>query len=58
MKFVVGRDGAVTLAKTRSSSLKSPVVESCLEGRFARMKFPPKSAGITVVAYPLSFDQD
>jgi len=59
VKFVVGRDGAVTKAATKSSTLKSPAVEACLEGRFLRMTFPaPTGGGIAIVAYPLSFQRD
>jgi Ca-activated chloride channel family protein len=56
IKFVISKDGTVSSATTKSSTLGSDPVESCLEGRFMRMRFPqPKGGGIVIVSYPLGF---
>jgi Ca-activated chloride channel family protein len=56
MKFVIAKDGTVSSATTKSSTLSSDPVESCLEGRFMKMQFPqPKGGGIVIVSYPFAF---
>ena len=49
-------DGAVSRAATKTSSLKSRVVESCLASRLKRIQFPPLTGGsLRLVTYYLSF---
>jgi len=59
MKFVIDRDGRVSAADVKTSSLDSAAVEGCLEARFQRFRFPePKGGGIAIVAYPFVFVND
>ena len=56
IKFVIAKDGSVSSASKKTSSMNSPPVESCIVGRFMRMKFPePKGGGIVIVSYPFIF---
>ncbi len=56
VKFVVAKDGSVSSATTKSSTMGSPAVEGCINGRFMRMRFPePKGGGIVIVSYPFLF---
>jgi TonB family protein len=56
IKFVIAKDGTVSKASVKSSSMGSPAVESCIAGRFRRFKFPePKGGGIVIVSYPFIF---
>jgi len=56
VKFVIAKDGSVSSANTKSSTMKAPTVESCINGRFMRMQFPePKGGGIVIVSYPFFF---
>ena len=57
MKFVINKEGGVSSATTKSSTLKNPIVEQCVNARFLRMKFPkPKGGGIVIVSYPFVFN--
>lgn len=57
IKFVIARDGTVSQASVKSSSLNNAITEQCITSKFMRMRFPrPKSDGIAVVAYPFVFD--
>ncbi len=56
VKFVIAKDGSVSQALTNASTLGSPPVETCINGRFLRFSFPePKGGGIVIVSYPLLF---
>jgi hypothetical protein len=56
IKFVIAKDGSVSSASTKSSTMNSPSVEDCIVGRFLRMQFPePKGGGIVIVSYPFIF---
>ena len=56
IKFVIAKDGTVSKASVKSSSMGSKAVESCISGRFMRFKFPePKGGGIVIVSYPFIF---
>lgn len=56
VKFVISKDGSVSSASKKSSTVKSPAVESCVVSRFKRMQFPkPKGGGIVIVSYPFIF---
>jgi hypothetical protein len=57
VKFVISKDGAVSSATTKSSTMKNPIVEQCVNARFLRMRFPkPKGGGIVIVSYPFVFN--
>lgn len=56
VRFVIARDGSVSSATTKSSTLGSAAAETCIHGRFLRMQFPePKGGGIVIVTYPFVF---
>lgn len=56
VNFVIGLSGNVTNASVPSSTMGSPVVESCITGVFRRMPFPSPGAGIVEATYPLVFN--
>ena len=56
IKFVVAKNGSVSSASTKWSTMGSDAVEKCIESRFKRMQFPePKGGGIVVISYPIIF---
>jgi hypothetical protein len=56
VKFVIAKDGSVSSASKKSSTIKNAGVESCVVSRFKRMQFPkPKGGGIVIVSYPFIF---
>ncbi len=59
VKFVIHPGGTVSSATTRSSTMGSPAVEQCINGRFMRMQFPEtKGGGIVIVSYPFLFSNE
>jgi hypothetical protein len=57
VKFVIAKNGSVSSASTKASTMKNPIVEQCLNKRFLRMRFPsPKGGGIVIVSYPFVFN--
>jgi hypothetical protein len=56
-RFAIGRDGRVTGAYTKASSLGSRVVEECIENRIWRIRFP-EAHGQVIVTYPFIFSSD
>ncbi|NCG18659.1 MAG: AgmX/PglI C-terminal domain-containing protein [Rhodobacterales bacterium] len=56
IKFVIAKDGTVSSASVKNSTMGNSAVESCITGRFMRMQFPePKGGGIVIVSYPFLF---
>lgn len=56
VQFVIEADGSVSSAKTKSTTMNNNSVESCINGRFMRAKFPePKGGGSVTVSYPFVF---
>jgi hypothetical protein len=56
IKFVVAKDGTVSSATVKSSTMNNQPVETCIAGRFMRMVFPPPAGGgIVIVSYPFTF---
>jgi hypothetical protein len=56
VKFVIAKDGTVSKASKKSSTMNSKAVEGCITNRFMRFKFPePKGGGIVIVSYPFIF---
>lgn len=56
VSFTVARDGGVARATTRSTSLRHPPTEACLNERMAQVRFAPLRDGETaLVSYPFSF---
>jgi len=53
VKIVIGKDGAVTSATTRSTTLRHPPTEDCVNTVVAEVKFPALAKGTTaIVQYP------
>ena len=56
VKFVIAKDGTVSKASIKSSTMGDKSVEGCITSRFMRFKFPePKGGGIVIVSYPFIF---
>ncbi len=56
VKFVIAKDGTVSSATTKQTTMNNAAVESCINGRFMRFRFPePKGGGIVIVSYPFVF---
>lgn len=56
IKFTIAKDGTVSAASTKTTTMNNASVESCIVGRFLRMQFPqPKGGGIVIVSYPFIF---
>lgn len=56
VKFVIAKDGTVSSATTKSSTMNNPAVESCINSQFMKFQFPePKGGGIVIVSYPFIF---
>ena len=56
IKFVIAKDGSVSRASIKTSTMGSSAVENCIAGRFRRFQFPePKGGGIVIVSYPFIF---
>jgi tetratricopeptide (TPR) repeat protein len=56
VKFVISKDGSVSKASTKKSTMGSKAVEECINSRFMRFRFPePKGGGIVIVSYPFIF---
>ncbi len=56
IKFTIAKDGTVSAASTKTTTMNNASVESCIVGRFMRMQFPePKGGGIVIVSYPFIF---
>jgi hypothetical protein len=53
VRFVIGRDGAVSNAANGGSDLQDSGVVSCVIGTFDGLSFPPPENGIVSVSYPL-----
>jgi hypothetical protein len=55
MRLVIGRDGLVTNASDRGSTLPDPDVISCVQRVFYAICFPHPEDGIVTVVYPIMF---
>jgi hypothetical protein len=56
VKFTIAKDGSVSKASIKTSSMGNKTVENCISGRFMQFKFPePKGGGIVIVSYPFIF---
>lgn len=52
-KFVIARDGSVSMASDGGSDLPSQEVVSCIVRNFQSLSFPTPEGGIVTVTYPL-----
>jgi hypothetical protein len=56
VKFHINRDGTVSETSTKSTSLRHPGAEACVNERVAEAKFPPLTGGsYAIVQYPFVF---
>jgi pSer/pThr/pTyr-binding forkhead associated (FHA) protein/outer membrane biosynthesis protein TonB len=56
IKFTIAKDGTVSKASVKTTSINNSAVEQCVVGRFYKMQFPePKGGGIVIVSYPFIF---
>ena len=57
IKFVIAKDGSVSQATTKTSTMDNTVVESCIAGRVQKMTFPEPEpgSGVVIVTYPFLF---
>jgi FHA domain len=55
VKFVIGRDGGVTMASDGGSDLPDQNVVQCVTRGFQNLSFPSPEGGIVTVVYPLVF---
>lgn len=56
VKFVIAKDGSVSSASIKPSTLNNIAAEKCILERFRRFQFPkPKDGGIVIVSYPFIF---
>ncbi len=55
VRFVIGRDGAVSSAASGGSDLADASVVSCVTRSFYGLSFAPPESGIVTVTYPIMF---
>jgi hypothetical protein len=55
VRFVIGRDGAVSSVGSGGSDLADPGVVSCVTRAFYGLSFSPPESGIVTVVYPIMF---
>ncbi len=55
VRFVIGRDGAVSQVGNAGSDLPSPEVVQCVTSAFYGLSFPQPDGGIVTVIYPILF---
>ena len=59
VQVVIARDGSVSKASTKRSTMANEAVEECINAQFRRFRFPePKGGGIVIVSYPLTFSPE
>ena len=56
VKFVIGRDGAVTSASDGGSDMTDKTLVSCVVDGFKSLTFPQPEGGIVTVVYPIIFN--
>jgi hypothetical protein len=55
VRFVIGRDGAVSSSANGGSDFTDPAVVSCVVRAFYGLSFPQPEGGIVTVTYPIVF---
>ncbi|WP_257453065.1 AgmX/PglI C-terminal domain-containing protein [Archangium lipolyticum] len=56
LEWTIGTNGRVVATKTKSSTLRSPSVESCIMGGLKGWTFPPAKGGAVIITYPFIFN--
>lgn len=54
-KFVIARDGSVSMVSVAEGSLPDSSVTNCVERAFFGLTFPEPEGGIVTVVYPITF---
>jgi hypothetical protein len=54
-KFVIGRDGSVSVAQDAGSDMPDQQVVSCVVRSFQNLSFPQPEGGVATVVYPIVF---
>src|SRR5262249_40363330 len=55
VRFLIGRDGAVSSVQDGGSNLPNPEVVSCVLRAFYGLSFPQPEGGVVTVSYPIVF---
>lgn len=56
VRFIIAKDGAVSSTSTRSTSLRHPPTEDCVNARVAEARFvAPGNGGTAIVSYTFAF---
>ena len=55
IRFVIGRDGAVSAVSNAGSDIPNSAVVQCVARAFHKLSFPSPEDGIVSVTYPLTF---
>jgi hypothetical protein len=55
VRFVIGKQGDVTIAASGNSDLPDPATVNCVVNAFRTLRFPAPEGGIVTVLYPISF---
>jgi hypothetical protein len=58
VKFVIDRQGGVSMAADAGSNLRDESVISCIVRAFESLSFPQPEGGIVTVVYPLALSAD
>jgi len=56
LEWTIGTNGAVLSAKSKTSTLRNPAVESCILQDLKTWRFPPAKGGMVIVSYPFLFN--
>ena len=55
VRFVIGRDGAVSSVENAGSDLPDPTIAGCVIRSFYGISFPQPEGGVVFVTYPIVF---
>ena len=53
VKFVIAKDGSVSKADIKTSTMGSPAVEGCIKSRFRKFKFPEPKREEVLLLLPI-----
>lgn len=57
-RFLIARDGSVSVSADGGSDLPDAKVVSCVVGAFAQLSFPEPAGGTVTVDYPIAFSPE
>jgi TonB family protein len=57
VRFIVDRDGRVSLSELEKSTLGDEEATSCVVDGFRKLRFPQPDGGVVTVVYPMKFSQ-